>query len=330
MGNSTGRGLHIDTLLSNVAINYMPQAFIADQIAPIVSVPKESGIYPVFNRLEFYSLEDTQRARGAEAKKVTRSVSSAGYQVNNHALGYDVPIEDRANMDAAFAYELGDAGATRYVVGKLGLGMERRVLVLANASTSVGTTFVPNSSWAGNNANVGDPIGAINAAKEQMKARIGVLPNSMLIGWKAHLLLARNYHMRNFVKGVNNGGGYITRQQIAQAFELDRYLVSEAQISTQNEATNPTSLSLTSAFADDAIVLYYRPTAPSRDEPSWMYAFNWAAPELPGRMVVERHPYNTRTKVDGIEASYYQNEYVTGPDYAVKIAGVSSAQANGI
>lgn len=329
MGLSTGRDLHIDTLLSNVAINFADQNFIADQIAPIVTVDKESGIYPIFNRKEFYSVERTERSRGTEANKVTRSVSSGGYQVKNFALGYDMPIEDRANMDAAFAYEL-EAGATRYLTGKLGLDYERRVLTLANTATSVSTTFVPNSGWVGNTANAGDPINAILAAKEQMKSRIGVAPNSMLIGWKAHAWLMRNYHMRNFVKGVNNGGGMVTREQVAQAFEMERYLVSEAMYTSQNEATNAASLTLSAVMPEDKIILYYRPPAASRDEPSWMYAFRWNNPALPTPMVVERHPYDSRKKVEGIEVGYYQNEYVTGSDYAVSISGVNSAQANGI
>src|SRR6185436_631570 len=148
MGISTGRNLYVDALLSNVAINFAPQAFIADQICSIVPVQKESGGYPVFNMGEAFAVEDTTRSRGARAKSITRSVGTATYQVRNFALRYDTPVEDRANLDPAFAYELGDAGATRYLVNKLALDMEKRVLALADASTSVSSVFVPNSSWA--------------------------------------------------------------------------------------------------------------------------------------------------------------------------------------
>ena len=217
MGYSPGQALHIDRHLSNVAINFRPQTFIGDMIAPIVSVPNESDTYPIFNRLEFYSAERTERARGKPANKITRSVSSAGFQVQNYALGMDMPIEDQANMDPALAFEL-DAGAARYLTGKLMLDYERRVLTLASASASVSTTFVPNSSWGGstyNSANAGDPFGAIQTMTEQMKGRIGVSPNRLLVGWRAHKTLMRNYHIRNLVKGVNNGGGPVMRDQLA-------------------------------------------------------------------------------------------------------------------
>lgn len=332
MGLSTGSELHIDKHLSNVAINYRPQTFIGDMIAPIVSVPNEKDTYPIFNRLEFYSTERTERARGTAARKITRSVSSAGFSVQNYALGMDIPIEDRANMDPALAYEL-DAGAARYLVGKLMLDYERRVLTLAQAATSVSTTFVPNSAWGGatyNTANAGDPYGAVLSAMEQMKGRIGQSPNRLLVGWRAHKALLRNFHIRNLVKGVNNGGGPVTREQLAALFEVDQYLVSEAQFTSQNEATTPSSLALQSVMADTDIIGYYAPSAPSREEPSWMYAFRWTNPLLGVPMAVERHPYDSRAKIEGMEAGYYQSERVVGPEYAFKIAGVNSAQSNGI
>ena len=41
MGLSTGRDLHIDNWLSQVAINYRPPDMVADLIFPIVNVQKE-------------------------------------------------------------------------------------------------------------------------------------------------------------------------------------------------------------------------------------------------------------------------------------------------
>ena len=332
MGISTGRGLYVDALLSDVAINFAPQAFIADQICPIIPVQKESGGYPVFNMGEAFSVEDTVRSRGTRAKSVTRSVGTATYQVRNFALRYDTPIEDRANIDPAFAYELGDAGAARYLVSKLALDMEKRVLTLADASASVSSVFVPSSSWAGNTSNAGDPVKAFAAIAEQMKNTVGVFPNGVIAGWKTHNTLRYNYHMRNYVKGAQNGGGLVTRQQIADIFEVPYYNVAGAQYNSGNEVGNTVGATptLTSAFGADNFIAYYRPTTASRDEPSWMYAFNWISSDLPGRMVVERHPYDSHTKVDAIECGYYQIEKVVGAGWAMKIAGVNSAQSNGV
>lgn len=127
MGNATGRDLHVDQLLTQIAINYRPVGMIADQIAPIVSVQKETDSYPVFNRGEAFAIEQTRRARGAEANRVTRSVSSSQYSARNYALAYDRPVEDRANVDPAWQIEL-ETGAVQYLTDKLMLDFDRRTL----------------------------------------------------------------------------------------------------------------------------------------------------------------------------------------------------------
>jgi len=331
MAFSVQRELHIDTHLTNLAINYRPQNFIADQIAPIVQVDKESNSYPIFSRFENFAIEDTSRARGNEAKKITRSVSSANYSVKNFALGFDVAVEDLANMDQAFRGEL-DLGAAKYLVGKLGLDYEKRVITLANLAASVSTTFVPSSAWNVSGtatAPGGDPYSQVMQMIEQVYSTVGQRPNSILCGWKAWNYMRRNFNMRNLIKGLNNGGGTLLRDSVASIFEVDRFIVSEALWHTQNENTTASSMSLTNPIADK-IFVYYAPSAPSREDPSWMYSFRWTPNGYPAPMVVERHAYDTRKKVEAIEAGYFQDERITGFDYAACLAGVGSAQAAGL
>lgn len=325
LGIATGRDLHVDQHLTNIAINYAAQTYIAAEIAPVVPVDKETNLFPVFSRQEKFALETTRRARGAEANKVTRTVGSLQYQCQNYALGYDIATEDRANMDTVFRNEL-DTGATVYLLDKLNLDMEKRVITLADATTSVSTVFVPNSAW-GQQTNYGDPISECFQAIEQMQATCGQRPNSVLFGWRAWNWLKRNPAVRNFVRGSNNGGGVVTRQQVQDMFEVERFNVSEALWQTANEA-QPIG-TLTNVIQDD-VFFYYAPRTASTVAPSWMYSFRWSNPILPTPLVVERHPYDTRKKVETIEAGYYQDERITGSDYAVKIGGVNSAQANGL
>lgn len=328
MGFSTGRELHVDAHLTNLAINYRPQAFIADQIAPIVPVQKQTDTFPVFSRFEAFSVEDTRRAPGTEAKKITRSVGSSNYRAENYALGSDVTIEDQANMDQAYRFEL-DEGKARYLLNKLGVDYEKRVLTLAANTAAVNTVFVCNSAWVnGAGANAGDPVSQIFQMIEHIKGNTGQKPNSVLVGWKAHRLLMRNYHMRNFIKGVNNGGGQVTRDTIASLFEVDRYNVSEALWHTANEAAVNSGV-LTNPMANDLFV-YFAPPSPSRDDPSWMYSFRWNNPTLPAPMTVFRHPYDSRKQVDTIEAGYYQDERIVGTDYAVKLLTNAASGAAGL
>lgn len=323
-GFATGRDLHVDQHLTNVAINYLPQAFIAEQIAPVVPVDKESNTFPQYSRFEKFAIEDTTRSRGNEAKKITRSVGSQSYRASNYALGFDVTIEDRANMDAAYRAEL-DAGAATYLTEKLGLDYERRVITLADATASVSTVFLCGSSWTAG----GDPISQVFQAIEYIQGYTGQRPNSVMIGWKAWNFMRRNVNVRNFIKGTNNGGGVVTRQQMQGLFEVERFVVSEALWHTANEGQATATPTLQNPIDTDVFV-YYAPMAPSLNAPSWMYSFRWNNPTLPTPFVVERHPFDSKKKVETIEAGYYQDERVTGVDYGVKITNINSAQANGL
>jgi len=327
MAFSVQRELHIDTHLTNLAINYRPQNYIADQIAPIVPVNKESNSYPIFSRFEAFAIEDATRSRGSEAKKLTRSVSSANYLVRNYAYGFDVTIEDLANMDDGFRGEL-DLGAAKYLVGKLGLDMERRVLNLANVAGSVSTTWLCGSSWATPGTNAGDPFSQVMQMIEQVQGTVGQRPNSILCGWRAWNFMRRNYNMRNLINGVNNRGGTVARDSVAAIFEVDRFIVSDALFHTANE--NATSSGQLTNPIHDKLFAYFAPTAPSREDPSWMYSFRWTPDGYPAPFTVERHLYDTRKKVETIEAGYFQDERVTGFDYAGCINGVGSAQATGL
>lgn len=321
MGYATGRDLHIDQNLTQIALNYRPQGMIADMIAPIVPVAKETDIFPVYSRKEILALESTLRARGTEARKVTRSVGSLAYTVKNYALGHDVFLEDRANVDAAYEAEL-YSGAVQFVQSKLMLDWEKRLLDKVNSASNVSTGFTVASAWT---VSAGDPISNIFSAIDQYQATTGMTPNSILIGYKAWNLMRRNVNVRNFLSGTNNGGGLVTRQQVQNLFEVERFLVSDAFFNTANEAQ---AEALSSPMASN-LLLYYAPLNPSREVPSFMYSFRWSAPGLPN-MTVERHPFDSKKKVETVEVGYYQDEQITGSDYGALIRAVDVSTGTGL
>jgi hypothetical protein len=323
MGSATGRDLHVDNLMSQIALNFRPTGMVWDQVAPIVTVAKETDSYPVFSRAEAFATEDDKRSRGAEANRITRSVSSAQYAAKNYALAMDTAVEDRANMDAAFQFEL-DSGTTRYITTKLMLCADRRILPLAVAG--VGTTILAGSSWNVQGTNGGDPVSQIIQVGETIKGATAQKPNSIVIGWKAWAMFRRNEKARNMVNGTNNGGGLLTIAQAKSLFEVDRFIVAEAFFNSANE--NKTAV-FSTTFPFDGLLYYYAPLAPSREDPSFMYSFRWTNPDLGTPFGAIRHEFDTRKKVDGLEVSYYQDEKVTGSEYGAMLTGVGSAQANG-
>lgn len=97
---------------------------------------------------------------------------------------------------------------------------------------------------------------------------------------------------------------------------------------TANEAAVNSGV-LTNAIADDCI-LYYAPMAPSIDAPSWMYAFRWNNPILPAPFSITRLPFEQKTLSEVIQGMYWQDERITGLDYACRIITNAASGAAGV
>jgi len=312
---AVSKDLHIDKLLSEFAMGYRPVGFIADMIMPQVNVQKQSDLYPVFDRGDRLRQQDTKRAPGTRAKRVVENVGSATYFANNYALSAAVLLEDKVNADPIMSSEIVE-GRTRLVLDHLLLDWEIRVAGLVTNTSNVGSSSGVSSAWNG----AGDPIGDLNAAIDNVRYSNGRKPNLMVIGPKAMDSLRRDTTVRNIINGTNNGGGYPNANDIAQLFQIDKVLIGDAFQNTAEEGQGEAL----SAIWDDKVLVAYVPPSPSFDEPSFGYSLRWAAPGLPN-MQVERHPYDSRTKSEDVEAGYYQEEKLTGPSYGFLLDAVNSS-----
>lgn len=315
MGNATGRALHIDAALSQMAMGYRPEGFIADMIFPTVRVAKQSDAYYVFDRADRLRIENTTRAPGTRARQVTEDVGSATYFARNYALASAVPIEDKANADPLLLNALINGKAT-YLLDKLLLDMERRVALQVTSGSNVGSSSAVSSGWSG----AGNPIGNINTAIDNVQGATGVRPNRIVMGLDAWKSFRRDSNVRNLIFGTNNGGGYPNVAQVAQLFDVDQILVGGAFYNSGQEGVGE---SLASIWADNVLV-YHAPTAPQIERPSFGYNFRWAAAGLPD-MQVERHPYDSRSKSEDVEVGYYQDEKITGSSYGFLLKSVNSS-----
>src|ERR1700740_1653411 len=106
MGTAVGQDLHINKVITQMAIGYRPRGAIADQIFPVVTVAKQSDLYNIWSRQEALTVEETSRAPGTYARSITRSVSSASYYAKNYALATPITDEDLANMDESYYMQL--------------------------------------------------------------------------------------------------------------------------------------------------------------------------------------------------------------------------------
>lgn len=312
---ATSHEVHIDRLLSEMAIDYQPDGLIAGELFPTVEVQKQSDLYVVFDRGEKLRRQNTNRAPGSPARQIARDVGSDTYFAANYALAYPVTIEDRKNADPVFVSRLYEQGA-EYCLDHLLLDWEVRAATQVTNTANVGSSAAVDSAWDG----AGSPLADMNQAIDNVHYANGVRPSDVTFGIEAWNSFRRDDTVRNLIFGTNNGGGYPNTAQVAELLNVKRVHIGG---SFQNTADNGQSESLSAIWGDN-VLIYYRPDAPSLVRPSFAYNFRWVQPGLPN-MTVERHPYDTKIKSELVEVGYYQDEKITGASYAFLLTAVNSS-----
>ncbi len=314
----TGRELHIDQHLSQIAINYRPMGFIADRVFPLVTVPKQTDKYVIFEQADLFRQENTRRSRGGEANKIHSRVSSDGFHCDNYALKADVTIEDRANMDPIFIQQF-EEGRVNRVMDGLALDEEIRVAALMLTLANVGTYAAVGSAWS--DFSNSDPINDLLTKIDQVEDATGYRPNKAVFSGLAWRNFRRNASVidKSTNPNVTGGGIYPSVQQAEAVLEME-IIVGGAYKNTAEEAI---AMSLDRIWADH-VALYYAPDAPSTQTPSAGYRFRWAAPGLPNRQV-ERHPYDTRRHCDEVEVGYYQDEKIVSQPLIALVTNTTSS-----
>jgi len=322
-GGATGHDLHLDQHLSNIAINYHPQGMIADVIAPIVKVVKQSDNYIIWDHADAFRVEEDKRSPGAEANKIERSVSSETYFADNYALKMPLNLEDRENMDPVFIGEMRE-GRTKFIKNKLMLSWEKRTAELCTSGSNVGSYATIDSDWIETRNSYSDPLADCWTAIYNVADSTGYKPNRCIMGDTAWRYFRRHADVIDIIHGNTGNKGadsvrYATVEQFKKIFDLEAFHVGRAYYNSNQEGQ---SASL-SVLWDDYVLWYYAPSNPSAEEPSFMYSFRWTKPGLPN-MIAERHPFDPKTKSEEIELGYYQDEKITAKNLGYLMTHVTS------
>ena len=317
MPGVTARSLHVDKVLTQMAMGYRSEGMIADMIFPIVIVDKQSDIYLEADRAGILREKQTKRTPGVEATRVDDQFGSATYFALNYAVKRAVTIEDKANTDPGMIFSKAESKA-QLCIDDINLGYEIRVATLVTTAANVGSSAAVSSAWNG----AGDPVGDINVAIDNVRYANGVRPNRLTFSPEAWDSFRRDTTARNLINGVNNGGGFLNEAQVKNLFNIEQILIGGM---FQNTGAEGQSENL-QAIWGDSVLVSYSPSAPTTERPSFGYAFRWQQANLPAPLVAERHPYDSRKKAEEVEVGMYQAEKLTAPSYGFLLVGVNSSQ----
>ena len=254
--------IHVDPVLSNISVGYRPAGFIADLVAPIIPVAKESGIYFVYDKSNL-RLEDALRAPAAPHKRIGYNVSQETYQCHEYSL--EKAIDDRVKSNAPVPLNM-DRDATIFLTDKIMLQREKRVADLLTSTSNITnyTTLSGTMYWT--DATNSLPYADIATACQSVFDNIGLEANTLVLGYDAYRALIRHSNVLDRIKYTQSG--VITPDLLAASFGIDRVIVAKA---SYNTAVEGQSDSLSAIWSDYALVCYIAPT-PSLWTPSLAYS----------------------------------------------------------
>jgi hypothetical protein len=262
-GNPLERDVHVDAVLSGVSIRYSNEEMIADQVMPVIPVKKESDKYYTYTRA--WRLPQSKRAAGAEANEVEWNVSTDTYSTEEYALKDLIPDRVRDNADNPLDM---DVDTTENLTELITLGREKRV---ADVAFAAGTYGSQTSALAGANRwddyAGSDPIGDVRSAKAVVHAASGKMPNTLILGYQAHLKLLDHPDILERIKYTQRG--IVTADILATVFEVDKYLIGKALYDSSQEGG---SESLGYVWGKSVALLYAEPS-PGLKKVSFGYQF---------------------------------------------------------
>ena len=278
--------IHIDAALTNYAVNYRNENFIADKVLPVIPVAKQSDKYFIFGK-EAFQLYDDKRANGKESKEVVSwTVSNDNFFCDVHALSDLVSDEDRNNADAPI---MPDMLTTDRLMQMIMLRREYSTASkLFNATTFAGYTTPLTGTDRWDDFANSDPIGDIEDAKGKVQGAVGFEANSMIIGVNVYRKLIQHPDLIARVKYVQKG--VLTLADLKLLFQVENIYVGSALYRSTKEGQTET---LSKVWGKMALVYYQPKSTPDLKVPNIGFIPTW---KIYGNKtaLVEKYRINTR------------------------------------
>lgn len=270
--------VHIAAALTNVSVAYLQDqtVYVADKIFPPVPVQHQTDVYFVWTKADFFRDEAQIRADGVESAGTGMGLTTQTYSAKVWALHQDIGAQVRNNADPAVDV---DVASTRMLMQKM-LIRRDRVFMSTYVKTGVwgtditGVAAAPSASqtvyWS-DDAN-GDPFTDLATGVTTVLKNTGLMPNVLLLNWDVYQALRKHPLVIDRIKYTNPAfAGKITPELLAQAFDIERIVVSQG---VYNSAGEGLTASMGFMMAKSALLVHV-PPSPGLMTPSAGYTFGW-------------------------------------------------------
>lgn len=294
MAQPDNNDVSFDPLLTNIsiAVYQNPINYIMSKVFPVISVPKQSGKYAVYDQNSWFIDEAKPRGDSEESSGGGYTISKESYNCIPYA--YHKDIGDQIRKNAASVFNL-DSDATRFVTEKLMLRQEN-AFVDACFKTGVwgadkvgGTDFVKFSNQA-----TSDPIGVISTYRQTMQLATGYDPNTIVMGYEVYENLKNHPDIVDRLKYTTSEPA--TEQVLAKLLGVENLYVAKAIKASNKEGD---TAAYTSIFGDNALLCYVTKN-PGLLVPTAGYTFVWDYAGIGPNIGISKMRIDTK-KCDRIE-----------------------------
>lgn len=235
--------------LTAIAIGYRNSALIADEVLPRVQVGKQEFKYLKYDLADSFTVPDTRVGRTSRPTEVSFAATEVTSACNGYGLDDPIPQSDIDNAPPNYN-PLGRS--TEVLTDLILLAREQRTanLVFNTASYTASTnrTQLSGTSQFSDYTN-SNPITALLAGLDACVMR----PNILILGQAVWSKLRQHPKVTQAVFGVNGTSGIITREQLAQALEIEEVQVGQGWANTAKKGQ---TASLSRLWGKHAAAIY--------------------------------------------------------------------------
>jgi hypothetical protein len=310
----TGRDVHIDRPLSNIAVEaFSGGNFVAPLLFPVVGVQKQSDGYYILDKAAWLRTpQTTLRAPKTAPRRIEFTVSTDTYFAHNFALAGENAFEVIANADDPIQLR---ARTVRLVVETLMRDMEVRVANKVTSISNVGSGVALSGAAKWSNYLGSDPVADVTTGHAFIRQTTGMRANTMLLDFDTHQVLRRHPVLLDMYKYTQ--GGLLNDAELKEVFRVERIIISDGIRNTNIEGG---TASIANIWGNTCLLAVVQPGM-SLQTATFGLGMRWTPPELPAPM--QARVYNDPDpgkKVEIVEVGYYQDEKIVARDlsYVIK------------
>lgn len=302
----TPQDVHIDSALTDFSVAYFQDEtnYVWRQAFPQKPVVHMTNKFFIFSKNDWLRDDSVKkRAPGEGAPRSGFTLSTDSYSAD--VWWTEVPLSDMVVKNSDPSIPL-DQVATRLVTQRMLIRGERIWASKFFTSGIWGTDLTPATLWSDY---ASDPQKDLDTAKETILQNTGRMANKLIVGFQVHNALKRHPIIKDMYKYTSSKS--ITAEMLAEAFELDEYIVSKAAYAS-NEEGQAGSYSF---IAGKNALLVYADGSPSIMEPCAGATFCWtelSAVNSAG-IAIDQY-YDVKVKDDVVRGQFAFDMKVTGSD----------------